>query len=231
MGATLARLSRRIHAAIDRHFYRGGVFHKTRNHSTLISRIAAVPDLGRILNVGAGGYRLLPGAINVDPFRVRPGDVRAFGEALPFADASIDCVICSAVLEHVPDPHAIIEEIYRVLKVGGLVYIEVPFLQPFHAAPDDYSRVTLPGLRRWLRHFEEIEAGACSGPGSAVGWILVEYVSLWFRDRFLSRLATYAMQVLVSPLKYLDPYLMRRPASVGLASGIYFYGTRPASSV
>jgi len=42
---------------------------------------------------------------------------------MPFADQVFDYVICSHVLEHVPDPGAVIEEMMRVAKAG---YIEVP---------------------------------------------------------------------------------------------------------
>ena len=43
-------------------------------------------------------------------------------EHLPFIQESIDIVINKAVLEHVPCPEAIVSEIKRVLKPGGLVY-------------------------------------------------------------------------------------------------------------
>src|SRR3546814_368048 len=42
---------------------------------------------------------------------------------MPFADGVFDHVICSHVLEHVPDPGAVIEEMMRVARSG---YIEVP---------------------------------------------------------------------------------------------------------
>ena len=42
---------------------------------------------------------------------------------MPFADGVFDYVVCSHVLEHVPDPEAVIKEITRVGRAG---YIEVP---------------------------------------------------------------------------------------------------------
>lgn len=45
---------------------------------------------------------------------------------LPFADASIDKIICSEVLEHIPDYQAVLREIERVLKPGGILAVTVP---------------------------------------------------------------------------------------------------------
>ena len=41
---------------------------------------------------------------------------------LPFADNSMDVVICTHVYEHVPDARRMLEEIYRVLRPGGVCY-------------------------------------------------------------------------------------------------------------
>jgi len=47
---------------------------------------------------------------------------RGRGAALPFQDHSFDRVICTDVLVHVPDPVAVICEIARVLRPGGLLF-------------------------------------------------------------------------------------------------------------
>jgi SAM-dependent methyltransferase len=49
---------------------------------------------------------------------------------LPFADASIDKIICSEVLEHIPDYQAVLCEIKRILKPGGLLAVSVPRAWP-----------------------------------------------------------------------------------------------------
>ncbi|TDJ37493.1 MAG: class I SAM-dependent methyltransferase [Gammaproteobacteria bacterium] len=52
------------------------------------------------------------------------------GLTLPFADASFDRVICSEVLEHIHNYQAVLREIQRVLKPGGLLALSVPRFAP-----------------------------------------------------------------------------------------------------
>lgn len=46
--------------------------------------------------------------------------------ALPFADASFDALVCSHVLEHLPNPENQVREIFRVLRPGGLFLMATP---------------------------------------------------------------------------------------------------------
>jgi SAM-dependent methyltransferase len=69
-------------------------------------------------------------------------------EALPFADSSFDGVIAKDVLEHVPDPGAVVREIRRVLAPGGIVFASSPDAQRW--VWDDYTHVR-PFTRRGFR--------------------------------------------------------------------------------
>jgi ubiquinone/menaquinone biosynthesis C-methylase UbiE len=59
-------------------------------------------------------------------------DAKSFGLSsasaldLPFADNTFDKIICSEVLEHIPDYRSALREIERVLKPGGLFCASVP---------------------------------------------------------------------------------------------------------
>jgi SAM-dependent methyltransferase len=54
---------------------------------------------------------------------VPAGAVRGDGLALPVRDGAADITFSSNVLEHVPDPRAMISEMIRVTRPGGLVYL------------------------------------------------------------------------------------------------------------
>src|SRR4051812_40102014 len=64
------------------------------------------------------------------PARARAQVVRGGLTALPFPDASVDRVIASEVLEHIPDDAAALAEIARVLRPGGRVAVTVPRYGP-----------------------------------------------------------------------------------------------------
>ena len=100
------------------------------------------PEPGRMIEVGSGlGYLLKSfkdegwDVTGVDPWRATPSftrDVHGF-ETIPatleqagLPDALADVVILLHVIEHVPDPHATLSEIHRVLKPGGHLVMETP---------------------------------------------------------------------------------------------------------
>ena len=66
------------------------------------------------------------------------------------ANGVYDSVICSEVLEHVPDPFRAVREIHRVLKQNGVAIITVPHVSRLHEEPHDYYRYTKYGLRNLL---------------------------------------------------------------------------------
>ena len=91
---------------------------------------------------------------------------------IPFDDATFDGVVAQAVLEHVVDAHRCVQEIHRVLKPGGLVYAETPFMQQVHMGRYDFARFTHSGHRRLFRHFSEIRSGPICRSGHGARLVL-----------------------------------------------------------
>lgn len=193
-------------------FARGGLLHPTLNIAKYRASIPLQSTGKTVLNIGSGGHRLARHIINLDVFEGNEVDIVGDGSLLPFRNDSVDIILLLAVLEHSVDPGKVVCESYRVLKKGGIVYCEFPFLQPEHNAPSDYWRVTLAGLRHLFAEFEEVDAGMCTGPGSAVSWILVEYSKVIFKQKFLSKILFLVTSILVSPSKYLDRLFIKRRA-------------------
>jgi len=58
--------------------------------------------------------------------------------AIPEPDASFDAILCSEVLEHIPDPPKALDEFSRLLKPGGKLILTAPFASLVHFAPFHY---------------------------------------------------------------------------------------------
>lgn len=140
---------------------------------------------------------------------------------IPLESGCVDAVLIQAVLEHVLDPPRVVEEIRRVLRPGGLVYAETPFLQQVHAGPYDFFRFTSSGHRYLFRAFEEIGAGAVAGPGTQLLWSLDHGMRGLLRSELAGKLA----RGLFFWLRYLDRLVPAR-FSMDNASAYYFLGRR-----
>jgi SAM-dependent methyltransferase len=140
---------------------------------------------------------------------------------IPLASGSVDAVVVQAVLEHVLDPGQVVAEIHRVLRPGGFVYAESPFLQQVHAGPHDFFRFTASGHRYLFRAFEEIDAGAVAGPGTQLLWSVDHAVRGLLRSELAGKLA----RGLFFWLRYLDR-LVPPAFAMDSASAYYFLGRR-----
>src|SRR5687767_8208848 len=67
--------------------------------------------------------------------------------AIPVPAQSFDAVLCTEVLEHVPDPLAVWQEFHRVLRPEGRVLLTTPMYWPSHEVPYDFYRYPEHGLR------------------------------------------------------------------------------------
>lgn len=124
---------------------------------------------GNALEVGAGGRTQNSTRFASSAEHYWRTDIRKWPEGslelicdctmCPFADRSLDAVICSEVLEHVPDSKAALTEFGRILKPQGWLALTVPFFYPLHGVDGqdrgDYWRFAPGNLKLLLqRNFE-----------------------------------------------------------------------------
>jgi len=134
---------------------------------------------GLVLDCGAGRRDVyFENVVNLEIVPYDTTDVVGLGERLPFRDDSFDAVISIAVLEHVRDPFACAAEIVRVLKPGGELFCDVPFLQPLHGYPHHYYNMTGQGLRALFEGALDIDDVSVMREGLPV-WSLTWIVQSW----------------------------------------------------
>lgn len=76
---------------------------------------------------GEKGITYVAGDKHEPGYQWPAGTIELDVTALRFPDAHFDLVICSHVLEHVPDDRGALRELHRVLKPGGMGLLLVPF--------------------------------------------------------------------------------------------------------
>lgn len=129
---------------------------------------------GKGLEVGTGMFSMLAfsdaDVVGIDPLQKefqaifpypqsRVEHLVGDGECLLFGDESFDWVVYWNVIDHTPNPHLMSQEIARVLKPGGKLYLEVNFdevLTPEHYGLWDEARVeeVLGNFTETYRHYE-----------------------------------------------------------------------------
>lgn len=140
---------------------------------------------------------------------------------IPLLNESVDAVVIQAVLEHVLDPIQVVSEIWRVLKIRGLVYSETPFLQHVHEGPYDFTRFTESGHRYLFKNFSLIGSGSLDGAGTQLIWS-IDYFA---RSIFRSRIAGKIFRIFFIWLRFFDGNRKNR-YSLDAASGVYFIGRK-----
>jgi SAM-dependent methyltransferase len=120
-------------------------------------RELAVHANGRLLDLGCGKAPLLgiyqsctTAITTMDWAQSHGGEFvdicHDISRPLPLDDGSFDTVVLSDVLEHMPEPLALLQEIHRIMQPGGTLLLNVPFYYWLHETPHDYYRFTRFGL-------------------------------------------------------------------------------------
>jgi SAM-dependent methyltransferase len=136
----------------------------TKNESTRIAwlekTLAKIPAGSRILDAGAGErpFRRMcdhltyvsqdfdqydghgdEGGLQMGSWGPEGIDIVGDITSIPEPDASFDAILCTEVLEHLPDPLAALKELVRLLKPGGRLLMTAPFCSLTHFSPFHFA--------------------------------------------------------------------------------------------
>jgi len=159
------------------------------------------------------------------------GTVDIIGDAmqLPLQDASVDTMFSSGVFEHINNPELAMKEALRVLKPGGMIYADIPFIRGYHAEPVDYQRYTYSGIETVFARngFNLVEKGVCDGPFTAAVLGALDILKI-IPTREGSGFFRWAFSWILHPLKYIDVFLWRTKGAKYFACNFYYVGVKPS---
>ena len=127
---------------------------------------------------------------------------------IPEKSEFYDCILCTAVLEHLENPQKALYEAYRVLKPGAYAIYTVPLFWHLHEEPRDFYRYTKYGLEYLFKtaDFEIVEIRPLSGFWITFGSEMNYYISSISPSylRFLSKTFIAINNIVFQALNRID---------------------------
>jgi SAM-dependent methyltransferase len=168
----------------DRHFSRSDYKVESANaeFGPFIDQIVAHPERN-YLDLGCGlRPTVYDNCLYVEVYPSLTADLIVAPDCLyPIKDEAFDGIGCFAVLEHTRKPWIVVNELHRMLKPGGTVWIDWPFLQPVHGYPLHYFNATQEGLRSLFEDAgfktQSLETAAYQGLDYTFTWLLDELLN------------------------------------------------------
>lgn len=162
------------------------------------------------------------------PFPQKAIDIFCPATNVPLPDESVDCILCTEVMQDMKEPSELINECYRLLKKGGTLILTTPYLVPIADGQWDNYRFTQYGLKYVIEKggFKELQVIPVSdvvGAGITLlvkpvlrFWIVLskitrlKFLRLWFNPLlFVSVIIPQLLYMALRPLPLIKQILQK----------------------
>lgn len=188
------------------------------NRDQFIAGIAKqVPPGSKVLDAGAGTCRYRSLFEHCDyraqDFAYYKGNNHHYGEldyvgditSIPVPDGFFDCVVCTEVFEHIPEPQLAVREFARILRPGGTLIVTAPLGSGIHMPPYHYYGGFTPYWYEYVFPGHGFEIQSCQANEG--------FFKLYGQEsqRFLYMLTPRSLigRILFYPLKFLLAFWFR----------------------
>jgi SAM-dependent methyltransferase len=185
---------------------------KNFSEHDFLERYSLLQGNKRILNAGSSSVRFGENCINVD-IQTKPNvDIVADIQSLPNDLGEFDAIVCSAVLQYCANPALVADGFMRVLKPGGYLFVDAPWVQPYCPDTPDRLRFSEEALRSIFGRFQIIESGASIRPGSAFAMLGIEIAGSLTSSKYVNFLARKTATIALLPFRSIRTHQPYRTA-------------------
>lgn len=197
-------------------------FNQVERDRWVYEQAALIPAGSRVLDVGAGScpYRSVFAhcEYRTQDFKELKGEQLRSGayggidyicdaSAMPIETGTFDVILCTEVIEHVPQPIDVVHEFARILKPGGILLLTAPLGSGIHQEPYHYYGGYTPyWYEKFLKEagFSEIYILANSGSFKFFGQEAMRFMRLSWPGRlpasFIVRLIWFPFWLVLLPI-------------------------------
>ena len=201
----------------------------------VLSKLLDKGKVGVMLNIGSGDTRIHPDVVNMEVEDGLNVDIIGSADSIPYPDGAIDLVVSQEVLEHVSDPCLVLNEVHRVLRPGGIIYLQVPWVIGYHGCPKDYWRFSKDGIQKLVEShgFHLQDLGMTVGPFTGLYRVVVEAFAIFgsIISAHLYKPFKLLSAIVFLPVKWLDVFSGNSQEAHRLAGGFFVVATKEIFSV
>jgi len=162
-----------------------------------------LPDIeGSVLEIGSGAGFLADYIPNLITSEIFPCDnIRLIldGQSLPFASESLQGIVMTNVLHHIPDARAFLKEAARCLRPGGVIAMIEPWVSPWSRLI--YTRLHHEPFETEVRDWRHSSNGPLSGANGALPYIVFKRDQAIFASEFPDLVVSTIVPIM--PFRYL----------------------------